>query len=62
MSVAIQKKRDYNEKEGTRKYILGIRCTVAEMSYIAKAAKKGNISKAAVVMEYFNLYRKSLQK
>ena len=60
MAIDIQQKRDFDPNEGVRKHVLGIRCTEGEMSYIIKAAKRPKISRAAVVMKYFNEHRKSL--
>lgn len=56
------KHRQFDIREGRRDFALGIRVTKKERLYIQKMAKKAGISQSAVVMEYFNAYKKILKE
>ena len=57
-----KKNRQFDIREGTRDYTLGVRLTTKEHAYIAKLAKKHDSSKSAMVMQYFNAHKKCLKE
>lgn len=62
MEPTEKKNRQFDIREGVRDYTLGVRLTAKEHTYIEKLAKKMGSTKSAVVMEYFNAYKKYLKE
>ena len=56
------KNRQFDIREGRRNYALSVRLTKKEHIYIEKLAKKSGVTKSAIVMEYFNAYKKHLKE